>query len=332
MTRLQKLLLAGTCVYLTTATAVSYGVSLYWSSPRAGLGVFLALIALAVDWVLRLPRAALGLGAAPQLPDMLLAPADASASERRDARVVRFVCVSDTHDRCHLDKLPDTSWVPDGDVLLHAGDLTYNGELGELRRANDWLGALPHETKLVMAGNHDLVFDVDLYARDWKQWHKSDMLGELGVQNAHDLAAEVLSNATYLQHDLYVHEASGLRVYAAPELPDVPKYKMAFCRDPSGEELDEAYAKVPDDVDVLLTHGPPKGVLDRVFLGMHVGSEALTRHVLERIKPRFHVFGHIHESYGVEVRESTTFINAAVCTLMYKPDNKPIVFDLPYRT
>jgi len=76
-----------------------------------------------------------------------------------------------------------------------------------------------------------------------------------------------------------------------------------------------------------MTHGPPHYILDTCQDGFHPGDRALKKEILERVKPKYHLFGHIHEAYGEETHGPTTFINASVCTLHYKPNQKPIVFD-----
>ena len=91
--------------------------------------------------------------------------------------------------------------------------------------------------------------------------------------------------------------------------------------------LAEVWARVPTRVDVLVTHGPPMGVLDRTSRGESVGCEALAE-ALERIRPRLHVFGHIHESYGTLEKGGTLFVNACNCNLRYRTVNPAIVVDL----
>ena len=81
---------------------------------------------------------------------------------------------------------------------------------------------------------------------------------------------------------------------------------------------------IPKDTDVLITHGPPAGILDQTYEGQHVGCADLRRYV-SMIKPKVHIFGHIHESYGREKKEGTVFVNASICTGSYRPINLPIV-------
>ncbi|KAJ8552519.1 hypothetical protein ON010_g10027 [Phytophthora cinnamomi] len=91
------------------------------------------------------------------------------------------------------------------------------------------------------------------------------------------------------------------------------------------------WAKVPADVDVLVTHGPPHGILDTTVTGLHVGSETLLKESMSRIRPSFHLFGHIHEAYGATRVGNTVFVNAATSTLLAKPKHAPVVVDIPIK-
>ena len=85
-------------------------------------------------------------------------------------------------------------------------------------------------------------------------------------------------------------------------------------------------ALIPAGTDVLITHGPPLGHGDSTSRGESVGCADLRAAVREK-RPKYHIFGHIHEGYGVTHNEHTTFINASSCTLQYQPVQRPIVYD-----
>lgn len=205
---------------------------------------------------------------------------------------MRIVALSDTHGK------HDAIAVPDGDLLVHAGDFTGRGREPEIRAFDAWLGRLPHRWKVVIAGNHDFAFERTREARGW------------------------ITNAIYLQDGLA--EVGGLRVWGSPWQPRF--FDWAFNLD-RGAPLAEKWALVPTGVDVLLTHGPPMGILDVTAGGEAVGCEALTA-ALARIRPRLHVFGHIHEAYGTLERDGTRFVNASSCDLSYRPVQAPVVIDL----
>ena len=205
---------------------------------------------------------------------------------------MRLVCISDTHGRHDFP-------VPEGDVLVHGGDLTAGGSLDEIAKAHAWLASLPHAHKVVIAGNHDHAF-------------------ERSPLDARALMRDV----TYLEDEAYAID--GVRFYGSPWQPRF--FDWAFNLD-RGPALAAVWAKIPDDTDVLITHGPPHGILDVIHSGEHVGCEAL-RDALPRIRPRVHVFGHIHEAYGELARDGTRYVNASTCTLRYEPHQPPIVVDL----
>jgi len=206
---------------------------------------------------------------------------------------MRLVCVSDTHG------YHDAMRVPDGDVLIHAGDLTKRGTLEEVRAAGEWLTKLPHKHKLVVAGNHDFLFERDPAA-----------------------ARALLTHATYLEDEAV--EIDGVRFYGSPYTPEF--FNWAFML-PRGEALRAKWSRIPNDIDVLVTHGPPHKILDRTAHGDHAGCEALAERVAE-LKPQLHVFGHIHEGYGIRDDGPTRYVNASICTFDYRPKNTPMIFEL----
>ncbi len=208
-------------------------------------------------------------------------------------RRIRLVLVSDTHD------LHRKVEVPVGDFYLHAGDISMQGRLDDIRRFDAYLATLPHRHKIVIAGNHDFCFE-----------------------RQPEEARALIRNAVYLQDEATTLE--GVKFYGSPWQPWF--FDWAFNL-PRGEPLREKWQLIPEDVDVLITHGPPQGILDRTDRGEHAGCEELARRVRE-VRPRLHVFGHIHEAYGMLRDGETTFANACVCTLGYRAGNAPLVFDL----
>ncbi len=211
----------------------------------------------------------------------------------REQRTLRIVCLSDTHTR-HWDVN-----VPHGDILIHAGDFTKRGSLRDLRDFNAFLGELPHRHKIVVAGNHDFCFE-----------------------DAPADARPLLTNAVYLQDEAVC--LAGLKFFGSPWQPWF--FDWAFNL-PRGAALREKWDRIPHDIDVLITHTPPSGILDRTATGAEVGCADL-REAVRGIRPRLHVFGHIHEAAGVTRRDGTTFVNACVCTLAYEPDNPVIVVEI----
>ena len=206
---------------------------------------------------------------------------------------LRFVLLSDTH--MHHGRLV----VPAGDVLVHAGDSTSRGTPAQLRSVAAFIAAQPHRHKIVIAGNHDF-----------------------GLEQSPTLGAELFGPA-YLSDSGC--EVDGVRVWGTPWQPWF--YDWAFNL-PRGPALAAKWALIPALTDVLITHGPPMGVLDKTSRDEHVGCQDL-REAVAKVRPRLHVFGHIHEAYGVHRDDHTLFVNASNCTLGYEPDNPVIVVDVP---
>jgi Icc-related predicted phosphoesterase len=210
------------------------------------------------------------------------------------AHSLRIVCLSDTH--CQTDFLK----VPEGDILIVAGDICLNGRKQELYDFDEFLGRLPHKHKVFVAGNHDIPF------------------ANVSTKEAKAL----LKNAVYLENSGI--EIDGVKFWGSPWQPEF--FNWAFNL-PRGPQLAKIWAQIPNDTDVLVTHTPPYGRLDRIDNGEHVGCEDLSD-ALRRVQPKLHVFGHIHEDRGVLEQNGTTFINACICNRYYMAVYDPIVFDL----
>lgn len=207
----------------------------------------------------------------------------------------RIVCLSDTHN-CH-----DQITVPDGDILIHAGDATIRGTHSEVEDFLSWFSRLPHRHKIFVAGNHDWLFETE-------------------NEFARILSAKF--NLNYLQDSSI--EIGNLKVYGSPWQPRF--YDWAFNLN-RGAEIAEKWAVIPDETDILITHGPPCGILDQTPRGDNAGCEELYKRVIE-INPKMHIFGHIHLGYGKLKTAATIFVNASNCNENYEPTNPPIIVDL----
>lgn len=207
---------------------------------------------------------------------------------------MRFVAISDTHDQLKgID-------IPDGDVLIHCGDATGIGSVSSVNQFCKDYSQLPHKYKFFTPGNHDWLFYREL---------------PLAKQICKDFGINVLIDA--------VDDSIGFSIYMSPWTPNFGTW--AFMKDE--EQLQLIWNDIPNDLDILVTHGPPLNILDWNFLGDHCGSKALHKVVFEK-KPKIHIFGHIHEAHGEIVQDNIKFINAALLNDEYKPAFRPIVFDL----
>lgn len=202
---------------------------------------------------------------------------------------MRLVTMADTHGE------HGRLVVPPGDVLVHAGDLTGRGTLAQLTEVAQWLRALPHRHKVVVGGNHDF----------WLQGHR-------------EAARELFAGMHYLEDEEVVLE--GVRFYGSPWQPWFFDWAFNAQRGPA---IDAIWQRIPAGVDVLITHGPPLGMGDKVYDGQRVGCADLLRH-LERVAPRVHLFGHIHEDPGEWLHGATRVIN---CTSA-ECERQPVVVDL----
>ncbi|XP_067685660.1 UPF0046 protein C25E10.12-like [Haliotis asinina] len=231
---------------------------------------------------------------------------------------VRFVCIGDTHMR-HEERHTDlSSMIPPGDVLLHVGDFTMYGSRGELYTFNQHYGSLPHKVKLLIAGNHDSCLEP--VRKQTSFWGQPVMNSQETLQENRDM----LTNFTYLQDAMV--EVYGIKIYGAPWVPVCHSDAFTLQR---GMPLLRRWDLIPEDTDILMTHGPPVGYGDTLHNGRSVGCVELLNTVRNRVRPKFHVYGHVHEGYGMYTDGQTVFVNAAMCTKGYRPVQAPIIFDFP---
>jgi Icc-related predicted phosphoesterase len=204
---------------------------------------------------------------------------------------VRIVAVADTH--TFQDDLGE---IPDGDVFIHAGDMCRGGTLEELAPVAEWIRALPHSVKIVVAGNHDWSF-----VRERQR------------------SLELLGDDVHYLQDSGI-EAMGLSFWGSPWQPAFNDWAFNL---PRGPRLAERWALIPGSTDILITHGPPAGFGDRSW-DSRAGCEDLLT-ALERVQPLLHVFGHIHQDGGAW-REGPATVISNVTT--WECERSPSVFDI----
>jgi len=205
---------------------------------------------------------------------------------------IKMDCVSDTHGAQPA--------LPGGDILVVAGDISYQGEPRELSAFNAWVSKQNYAAKVLIAGNHDWLFERDP-----------------------GLAKSLVPAVTHYLQDSGA-TIMGLRFWGSPVQPEFMNWAFNRRR---GAEIKRHWDRIPPEIDVLVTHGPPHGILDKTEEGLLVGCEELATAV-RRIKPKVHIFGHIHEGYGHVRQEGTLFVNASIMTERYEPLNKPITIHM----
>ena len=236
---------------------------------------------------------------------------------------MRIVCISDTHGLHKI--MEDLNPLPEGDVLIHAGDCTNVGKPNEVKEFVEWfMNVKGFNTKIFIAGNHDFAFE-----KINQPHHRGDFDWFNNIMNEENLSQ---SDVIYLEDSEFTIESSEfskpIKFYGTPWQPEF--FNWAFNLPRQGKELEEKWNKIPDDTDVLITHGPPHGIRDFVndrFGPNSVGCELL-RYRIEQVKPVLNVFGHIHEAYGAAYVKDILYVNASTCTERYVPSNKPIIIDL----
>ena len=209
---------------------------------------------------------------------------------------MKIVCISDTHAK-HRELV-----LPDGDLLIHAGDISRRGWPKEVRQFLTWFASQPHPHKVFIAGNHDFLFE----------------------QESAETIAEMIPEGVHYLNDSGV-EIEGIKIWGSPVQPWF--HDWAFNRQ-RGAEIQQHWDLIPADTDLLLVHGPPFGILDRIIHGQRVGCENLLATV-QKIVPKLCVFGHIHEDYGMVRKGETWFVNASVLDHGYQLRNAPVEIEWP---
>ena len=195
--------------------------------------------------------------------------------------------ISDTHGK-HEELI-----IPKCDLLLHAGDACNRGTLSELIYFLDWYSKQPSKYKIYVPGNHDRFCEQD---------------PEEALRHCEDRGITLLNDRGV--------EIEGLKIYGSAVQPFFCNW--AFNRMP-GAEIQYHWDLIPKDLDILITHGPPYQILDKNMLDQACGCQQLLYKILE-MKPKNHIFGHIHDNNGVQEFMGIHFYNVACCGESYKID------------
>ncbi|KAF9356580.1 metallophosphoesterase domain-containing protein 1 [Mortierella sp. AD094] len=291
---------------------------------------------------------------------------------------LRMVCISDTHNTTDVNNYP----IPEADILVHAGDFTKMGTTAQIDQFICWMKSLTNiPLKIIIAGNHEVILDKEFYETNWRNFHpaKEDQQAAVNKLRSAGHGIVYLDNESYnidgakilykkwqkqekqnmkgkTLQQIHAEGAAaatseiaavdprqdwteGYQVWGSPWQPEF--FNWAFNEERG--KLHEIWKLIPTDTDILITHGPPEYHGDIVpENNVHAGCRELLER-LRDIKPLYHVFGHIHQGYGVSQIEwppeptingqqlvsPTVCINASTCTVKYRPLNTPIIVDLP---
>jgi Icc-related predicted phosphoesterase len=215
---------------------------------------------------------------------------------------MKLACLSDTH------TFYEEVSVQPADVLIHAGDWNcYYSK--SLKKFIKWLKKQPVKHCVVVAGNHDKFAEQE-------NKKTREYFEKAGIHYLENSGVEI----------------DGVKFWGSPY---TPKFMNWWFMSERGDKILTHWKKIPAGTDVLITHGPPFGILDGDYyangdLKANVGCMDLLNMVKE-LKPKLHVFGHIHADYGVEQREETLFVNCALCAAsgINRIVNAPMIFDMP---
>lgn len=207
---------------------------------------------------------------------------------------MKIVAISDTHGSHNELNLPK------GDLLIHAGDVSKRGTKEEIIAFLDWFQLQDFKYKIFIAGNHDFFFEKESFET---------------------IQAIIPPTVIYLNDSGITLE--GIHIWGSPITPWF--FDWAFNRH-RGKAINKHWQLIPENTDILITHGPPYGMLDTTLKGQQVGCERLAERI-DFLQPKMSIFGHIHEARGIFKNKYTHFVNAAVVNLQYQVVHAPYVFN-----
>jgi Icc-related predicted phosphoesterase len=204
---------------------------------------------------------------------------------------MKIVAISDVHGKWN--KLS----IPDCDILISAGDFSFKGEPHMVRDFHKWLSKQDAGHIISVMGNHEL-------------WVESNF--NLAKQMVHEIDPTI----HFLEEGLV--EIEGIKIYGSAIQPTF--FNWAYNRN-RGQEIAAHWARIPDDTNILITHGPMYGILDMCPDGSQVGCQDLFARHLQLENLKLHICGHIHYSAGEKYFNGVKYINAAICDEQYMPTN-----------
>ena len=242
---------------------------------------------------------------------------------------MRITHISDTHNKHNqLNGL-----LPGGDLLIHSGDISSLGRKSEVERFVKWFNDIDNYTnKVFIAGNHDMTFDREQLLRDKLAYFEGKT--EYDTECAEGkpawleelLGIHLRPNVFYLENNFVILD--DVKIWGSPITPSFG-YGWAFNKD-RGYDINQIWNRIPNDTDIVITHGPIYGYCDRTNReGLNVGCDQLY-HRLNEVRPQLHFSGHIHEAYGYRHTDWGYAFNGCNCDLSYLVNNKPMTFEYDF--
>jgi len=211
---------------------------------------------------------------------------------------MKIVVISDIHTRWNEITIPDC------DILISCGDYSWKGETDSVIGFHTWLSKQPAKHIISVQGNHEVLIENSFHL-------------------CSQMVADIDQKIVFIDEGLV--EIEGLKIWCSAITPFF--HNWAWNRYP-GEEIKRHWDKIPKDIDILVTHGPPRGILDKTTAGLEVGSEDLSDTIQTLTNLKYHCFGHIHEGYGTMTVDEITYVNASICNEKYKAVNKPVELEI----
>jgi len=242
---------------------------------------------------------------------------------------MRITHISDTHNKHNqLNGL-----LPGGDLLIHSGDISSLGRETEVKRFVKWFNDINNYTnKIFIAGNHDMTFDREQLLRDklahfeGKTEYDTECAEGKPAWLEELLGIHLRPNVFYLENSFVILD--DIKIWGSPITPSFG-YGWAFNKD-RGYDINQIWNRIPNDTDIVITHGPIYGYCDRTNReGLNVGCDQLY-HRLNEVRPQLHFSGHIHEAYGYRHTDWGYAFNGCNCDLSYLVNNKPMTFEYDF--
>lgn len=219
---------------------------------------------------------------------------------------MEITCISDLHGS--YPKLDG------GQMLIIAGDLVAADKTEQYDEFFYWLGKQRYTHKILIAGNHDGRLEAYMDGKDLEVTYLKD-------------SGTVVTYWKDIRDPMPGQRLEKLKIWGTPWTPEFGQW---YFMKPRGEPIAEKWALIPDDVDILVTHGPPHGILDYCSpkRSKRLGCEDLYMRLSGLKQLKLHVFGHIHGGYGhipmMQDFPGAQFVNASIMDEDYEPINKPI--------